>query len=177
PSGRLRDPRLAVGKHVVIVLVPLAGWTRSRGVLDDQRHAPKSTIRCPLHSITSSAIAISPGNTVSPSAFTVFMLITSSNLVGCKMGGSWAMAGVAASANGEPFRRKVPDEGVRRTFRSAGFRWIRSRSWPAINDCCHDGLSFVAVDEDGAVVGFQLADRRRIGGRGGRKPLTEGSAV
>jgi|SRR5215831_4452550 len=30
-----------------------------------------------------------------------------------------------------------------------------------INDCCHDGLSFVAVDEDGAVVGFQLAKRIR----------------
>ena len=28
-----------------------------------------------------------------------------------------------------------------------------------INDCCHDGLSFVAIDEDGAVVGFQLAKR------------------
>ena len=31
-----------------------------------------------------------------------------------------------------------------------------------INDCCHDGLSFVAVDEDGAVVGFQLAKRIAI---------------
>jgi hypothetical protein len=28
-----------------------------------------------------------------------------------------------------------------------------------INDCCHNGLSFVAVDEDGAVVGFMIRDR------------------
>src|SRR5262245_26095618 len=40
------------------------------------------------HSITSSAIANTPGGTTSPSAFAVFMLITSTNLVGCITGRS-----------------------------------------------------------------------------------------
>jgi hypothetical protein len=34
----------AVGKHVEVVDVPLAEGARSRGALEDQRHAPKSTI-------------------------------------------------------------------------------------------------------------------------------------
>jgi CheY-like chemotaxis protein len=41
-----------------------------------------------LHSITSSAIASTPGGMVSPSALAVFRLMTSSNLVGCKTGRS-----------------------------------------------------------------------------------------
>src|SRR5262245_60656763 len=45
------------------------------------------------HSITSSAIASSPGGTASPNAFAVFMLITSTNLVGCITGRSgWLVA-------------------------------------------------------------------------------------
>jgi hypothetical protein len=38
------------------------------------------------YSITSSARASMPGGIVSPSAFAVFMLMTSSNLVGCSIG-------------------------------------------------------------------------------------------
>src|SRR5262249_27149469 len=40
----------------------------------------------PLHSITSSARAISVGGTSRPSALAVLRLITSSNLVGCTIG-------------------------------------------------------------------------------------------
>src|SRR5215472_14869954 len=40
------------------------------------------------YSITSSARAMSVGGTVMPSAFAVFILITSSNLVGCRIGKS-----------------------------------------------------------------------------------------
>src|SRR5262249_42477574 len=42
----------------------------------------------PLHSITSSAMASTPGGTVRPSAPAVFMLMTSSNLVGWSTGRS-----------------------------------------------------------------------------------------
>src|SRR6266446_8603613 len=40
------------------------------------------------HSITSSAIASTPGGTVRPSALAVLRLITSSNFVGCQTGKS-----------------------------------------------------------------------------------------
>src|SRR5262249_10455721 len=46
----------------------------------------------PLHSITSSASASSRSGTLRPSAFAVFRLITSSNLVGCWTGRSDALA-------------------------------------------------------------------------------------
>jgi len=35
-SGRLRDPRVAIGEHVEVIVVPLTGRARSRGVLGDQ---------------------------------------------------------------------------------------------------------------------------------------------
>src|SRR5262249_12643873 len=41
-----------------------------------------------FHSITSSARAMSVGGTLMPSAFAVFILITNSNLVGCRIGKS-----------------------------------------------------------------------------------------
>src|SRR5262249_32540099 len=42
----------------------------------------------PLHSITSSAATWSVSGTFMPSAFAVFRLMTSSNLVGCRTGNS-----------------------------------------------------------------------------------------
>src|SRR5262249_53786294 len=45
-----------------------------------------------LHSITSSAMASTPGGIVRPSAFAVLRLITSSNLVGCTTGRSAGFA-------------------------------------------------------------------------------------
>ena len=53
-SGRLRDPRLALGEHVEVVVVPLAGRPRSRGALEDQLLGHVST---QTHSVTSSARA------------------------------------------------------------------------------------------------------------------------
>src|SRR5262249_49925862 len=44
------------------------------------------------HSITSSAMASTPGGIVRPSAFAVLRLITSSNLVGCTTGRSAGFA-------------------------------------------------------------------------------------
>ena len=45
-----------------------------------------------IYSITSSAMASSPGGTVSPSLFTVFMLITSLKRVGCITGRSLGLS-------------------------------------------------------------------------------------
>jgi hypothetical protein len=50
----------------------------------------------PFHSITSSARASSVGGTSMPSAFAAFMLMISSNLVGCSTGRS---AGFAPSSS------------------------------------------------------------------------------
>src|SRR5262249_31803886 len=52
------------------------------------RAAEQRYERAALHSITSSAMASTPGGTVRPSAPAVFMLMTSSNLVGCSTGRS-----------------------------------------------------------------------------------------
>src|SRR6266481_1554737 len=54
----------------------------------------------PAYSITSSAIASTPGGKVTPSALAVFRLITNSNLVDCSMGRSGLAAAVSASAKG-----------------------------------------------------------------------------
>jgi hypothetical protein len=53
-----------------------------------RRAAKKRDEIAPLHSITSSAATSSLSGTVSPSAFTVFRLMTSSNFVGCMTGRS-----------------------------------------------------------------------------------------
>ena len=53
----------------------------------DVRFVPKADVssrsKAADYSITSSAIAISPGGKVRPSAFAVLRLMTNSNLVGC----------------------------------------------------------------------------------------------
>src|SRR5207253_5819178 len=55
----------------------------------EETHAPQQTT---AHSITSSARASSVGGMMTPSAFAVFRLITSSNLVGCSTGRSAGFA-------------------------------------------------------------------------------------
>src|SRR5207244_4821796 len=70
---------------------------RTRGQRPKQRRrrrcaADKPNELAPLHSITSSARVSSAGGTMMPSAFAVFKLITSSNLVGCSTGRSAGLA-------------------------------------------------------------------------------------
>ena len=69
----------------------------SGGVLSDSPGAHSATRMLPAgfnervmhsYSITSSALASSDGGTVRPSVLSVFILITSSNLVGCSTGRS-----------------------------------------------------------------------------------------
>src|SRR5262245_48729344 len=68
---------------LALVLLP-AHRERPRG-----RRAAEQGDQCaPVHSITSSAATCSVSGTLRPSAFAVFRLITSSNLVGCKTGNS-----------------------------------------------------------------------------------------
>src|SRR5262249_53324101 len=55
---------------------------------NSSRTGDKGDERAALHSITSSARAISEGGTVRPSAFAVFKLITNSNFLGCNTGKS-----------------------------------------------------------------------------------------
>src|SRR4029079_1962029 len=57
-----------------------------------RRTAQKRDEFAPFHSITSSAVASSVGGMVRLSAFAVFRLITSSNLVGCSTGKSPGLA-------------------------------------------------------------------------------------
>src|SRR5438874_13329280 len=54
----------------------------------DGRAAEQRDELAPFHSMTSSAMASTPGAKVRPSAAAVFKLITSSNLVGCSTGKS-----------------------------------------------------------------------------------------
>src|SRR5882724_11036156 len=58
----------------------------------DCRATEQGDERAPPHSITSSARASSIGGTSSPSALAVCRLITSSNVVGCKIGSSLGFA-------------------------------------------------------------------------------------
>src|SRR5215470_17066293 len=61
---------------------------RPRCCAAEQRDEPAP----PHHSITSSAMASSPGDTASPSTFTVFMLITNTYFIGCITGRSAGLA-------------------------------------------------------------------------------------
>src|SRR5262249_24223378 len=66
---------------------------RARGERPRSRHAAEQRDElAALHSITSSARASRLSGTVSPSAFAVFRLITSSNFVGCSTGKSAGLA-------------------------------------------------------------------------------------
>src|SRR4051794_3107921 len=58
-------------------------------ICHEETHAPQHTA---AYSITSLAKASNVGGIVSPSAFAVFMLITSSNLVACSTGKSAGLA-------------------------------------------------------------------------------------
>src|SRR5262249_7088801 len=105
-----------VREHVVMVIVPLAGWEQSRGALEDQfaalvRHADLALVpeielgvreqgeaemarneRAPLHSITSSARSRMEGGSVMPSSFAVRRFATSWNRVGRSTGSSATLA-------------------------------------------------------------------------------------
>src|SRR5262249_14147621 len=61
---------------------------RARRERPRDRHAEQRYELAPLHSITSSAMASTPGGTVRPSVLAVFKLITNSNLVGWMTGKS-----------------------------------------------------------------------------------------
>src|SRR5262249_3086134 len=58
----------------------------------DRRAADERDERAAIHSITSSAVASSVGDTVRPSILAVWRLITSSNLVACTTGRSAGLA-------------------------------------------------------------------------------------
>src|SRR5215467_3720217 len=62
----------------------------------------------PLHSMTSSARASSDGGMVRPSAFAAFMLITSSNFVGCSIGKSAGLAPFAIRSTYSAARSYIP---------------------------------------------------------------------
>src|SRR5439155_22887884 len=74
-----------------LTVVPVAEFGESRGD-EETSHAAiiaqAPTARRTIHSITWSARRISPGGMVTPRAFAVFRLITSSNFVGCSTGSS-----------------------------------------------------------------------------------------
>src|SRR5262249_26885886 len=61
---------------------------RARRKRPHRRAADERDDLASLHSITSAAMASTPGGIVRPSAFAVLRLITSSNLVGCTTGRS-----------------------------------------------------------------------------------------
>src|SRR6516225_2839814 len=69
-------------------------WASRRRLLRARRERPgcRGTDQrdevAPLHSITSSAMASTPGGIVSPRAFAALRLMTNSNLVGCNTGRS-----------------------------------------------------------------------------------------
>ena len=67
------------------------GWGIAAGLIGGAVAASSST-NSEAYSITSSARASSVAGTVSPSAFAVFRLMTSSNLVGCSIGRSAGLA-------------------------------------------------------------------------------------
>src|SRR6516165_4552985 len=64
------------------------GLLRARRERPHRRAAEQRDELAALHSITSSAMASTPGGTSRPSAFAVLRLMTNSNLVGCCTGRS-----------------------------------------------------------------------------------------
>ena len=71
----------------------------------DRRAAEQRDELAAVHSITSSAIASTPGGMVRPSALAVCRLMTSSNLVGCSTGRSPACAPRRILSTYSPARR------------------------------------------------------------------------
>jgi len=82
-GGRIHEHRDAA--HPLTLL--RMGHQRPRCRSSEQADEP-----APSHSITSSARASSVGGTIIPSAFAVFKLITSSNLISCSTGRSAGFA-------------------------------------------------------------------------------------
>src|SRR3954468_13824326 len=68
----------------VISFLRRCAYTMKRG----ERATDQRDERAPFHSITSSAMASTPGGKLRPSAFAVLRLIRNSNLVGCSTGRS-----------------------------------------------------------------------------------------
>ena len=83
PKKRLQAAARPDGPPTVLVL--LSRCLRSQPCASTERKAEELTMP---HSITSSARARSVGGIVMPSAFAVFRLITTSNVVGCSTGRS-----------------------------------------------------------------------------------------
>src|SRR5262245_52696378 len=84
--GCIRAHEHADAPHPLVLL--RSRRERPRGC----RAADQHNEVAPLHSITSSARAISVGGTSRPSAFAVLRLMTNSNFVGCSIGNSEAFA-------------------------------------------------------------------------------------
>src|SRR5262249_26174640 len=86
PFGILRGHEHDDAPHPLTRLRPRRKRPRHR------RGAEQRDELATSHSMTSSAMASTPGGTVRPSAFAVFKLSTRSNLVGCKTGRSAGFA-------------------------------------------------------------------------------------